>query len=144
MAEGDLIPFLSPSAFRQRDSRMTLSPPTYKTFDAGQQKRRVERDSVCENDLDVVNVGDVLIRSTTDNLQIRFLTDRDGASAILYTEKRRTVEGGHANGLERTEPDPDHLPDSVVGGESRHTPLSQRVRIGTENEPAARPSESQN
>ena len=55
----------------------------------------------------------------------------------------RPGEGRHANRLQRTEPDPYNLFDRVVGGESRHAALSQRVRIGTKHEPAASASESE-
>ena len=60
------------------------SSPTYQAFDARQQERRVVRDSVREDDLDVINVANVLIRSTADDLQVGLFAHGDAAGAILY------------------------------------------------------------
>ena len=135
---------LTPLPVQPCDGVMALrrnSSPTYQAFDARQQERRVVRDSVREDDLDVVNVANVLIRSTPDDLQIGFFAHGDAAGAILYAEKRRPVECRHANRLQRTESNPDDLFDRVVVGESRHAAFVPTIGIRTEDEPATCPSE---
>ena len=108
---------------------MRSSPPTYKALDAGQEEPRVVRDSVREDDLDVVNVTNVLIRSTPDDLQIGFFAYGDAACAVLDTEERSSAERRHADGLERAESNPDGPFDAVMVGDSRHASFSEVVRI---------------
>lgn len=120
---------------------MRSSPPTYEAPDAGQEERRVVRDSVREDDLDVVNVTNVLIRSTPDNLQIGFFAHGDAACAVLDAEERRSAERRHADGLERAESNPDGLFDAVMVGNSRHASFAEVVGIRAECEAAAGTSE---
>lgn len=119
-----------------------MSPPAYRTFNPGQQETRIVRDSVREDDLDIVDVADLLIWRAPDDLQISLFAYGDGACSILDAEKRRSAKCSHTNGLKRAESNSHDLFDAVMVGNSGHASLAQRIGVRAQYEPAACASES--